>query len=104
MMAALSILEVAGTITAVVTMLLATFALIDKLTGWMSGWVERRVESGTAGLKHDLQTHKEYVGYHLGPNGETTPIHERLMALEHAAGVTPRDRRQASDEAAGETT
>ena len=26
--------------------------------------------------------HKEYVKNHLGPNGKTTPLHERVIAIE----------------------
>ncbi|MFZ4431673.1 MAG: hypothetical protein ACOYOQ_00600 [Microthrixaceae bacterium] len=31
-----------------------------------------------------LSEHREYVAYHLGPNGETTPVHQRLKRLEYA--------------------
>lgn len=32
-----------------------------------------------------LEQHREYVQYHLGPNGETRPIHVRLQHLELAS-------------------
>ena len=30
---------------------------------------------------------QKLVEYHLGPNGKTTPIHVRLIALEHAHNI-----------------
>jgi len=39
---------------------------------------------------HEAQAdHHEYVRYHLGPNGDTKPIHRRLSDLEAAVGPPP---------------
>ncbi len=45
-------------------------------------WFEERVQSAHA-------DHDEYVRYHLGPNGTTKPVHERLRSLEQASGTDP---------------
>ena len=31
-----------------------------------------------------LEEHRKYVHYHLGPNGETKPMHKRMCAVERA--------------------
>jgi hypothetical protein len=41
-------------------------------------------------LREQFDEHRTYVGYHLGPNGDTTPIHERLRTLEIAHGKEDR--------------
>lgn len=45
------------------------------------------VKAGTADIVEALEDHRKYMHYHLGPNGETKPIHQRLCDLESAAGV-----------------
>lgn len=39
------------------------------------------------GLNESLDKHRDYVGYHLGPNGDTKPIHTRLRDLEIAHDI-----------------
>lgn len=43
----------------------------------LGGWFEQRVQAANA-------EHYEYVRYHLGPNGTTKPIHQRLCDVERA--------------------
>lgn len=45
-------------------------------------WLEGRVQSANA-------EHYEYVRYHLGPNGTTKPIHQRLSDVERAVSSPP---------------
>lgn len=47
-------------------------------------WVQGQVHEGTRGLRDDLANHREYVYYHLGPNGDAKPIHRRLVDVERA--------------------
>lgn len=41
-----------------------------------SKFMEKTIVSAT-------QPHNDYVRYHLGPNGSTKPVHQRLVDLEH---------------------
>lgn len=45
-------------------------------------WLEHRVQQANA-------EHYEYVRYHLGPNGTTKPIHQRLCDVERAVKQPP---------------
>lgn len=55
----------------------------------------RRVVSDSLGewLREQVQDasaeHYEYVRYHLGPNGNTKPIHQRLTDVERAVTTPP---------------
>lgn len=48
----------------------------------LSNWFRGEVTDANRPLETKIDTHIEYVRYHLGPNGDTVPIHERLIALE----------------------
>lgn len=75
MTAAMSTMEVAGVFTAVVTGLIGLFVLMEKITGALGRWFQRQ-------FKAAAEPHNAYVAYHLGPNGDTTPIHIRLEHVE----------------------
>lgn len=84
-----SIIVDIGIVAGVFTALMTAVALAWKtppikwLRGQMSEslgeWFEERVQSANS-------DHVEYVRYHLGPNGTTTPVHERLKRLESSMG------------------
>ena len=56
----------------------------QQLSESLGDWFETRVQQANA-------EHHEYVRYHLGPNGTTKPIHQRLCDLERAAGTVDPD-------------
>lgn len=47
----------------------------------LGAWFEERVQAAN-------KEHVEYVRYHLGPNGTTKPVHQRLTDVERAV-TTP---------------
>lgn len=70
--------------------------VVDAAAKWFRELVkEANAEDSSklSSLAERFEEHRHYVGYHLGPNGETTPIHERLCAVERA--VTTDDGRAA---------
>lgn len=56
--------------------------LVKPISTAFGAWVRKQVEDAT-------EKHRELVKYHLGTNGKTTPIHQRLSRLETAAGLEP---------------
>ena len=52
------------------------------IAGKLGAWFEERVRAANA-------EHHEYVRYHLGPNGTTKPIHQRLTDVERAVKSPP---------------
>lgn len=52
-----------------------------------SRWFRNEVAQAAVPLQEQIDNHFGYVQYHLGPNGDTTPIHQRLVELEAAAGI-----------------
>lgn len=61
-------------------MVLSTVAAV----GWARRQIRRKV------VEPIVRTEK-LVAYHLGPNGNTKPIHKRLKSLEKANGIDPED-------------
>lgn len=53
---------------------------IVAAAGWAWRQIRRKVFDPIAETKH-------LVEYHLGPNGTTTPVHVRLVALEKAHNI-----------------
>lgn len=99
-----------GTIAGVLTAVLVATAALWKTppVRWfrrqlgesMSEWMTRVIEAVVERLLHPViaklddlserfEKHRTYVGYHLGPNGETKPVHQRLCDVEQAVGVDP---------------
>lgn len=62
-----------------------------QLSESVGEWLEVRVQSANA-------EHVEYVRYHLGPNGTTKPIHERLRTVEAAVGDVRGEQEQVRDD------
>lgn len=63
----------------VATALTALFALIEKVWSPLRRLLERSL---TEPLLDKIEQHEEYVRYHLGPNGTTSPLHTRIGNLE----------------------
>lgn len=58
-------------------------ALIENnITHPLSRWMETRVVDATTPHRETTAKFQQYVEYHLGPNGTTTPVHQRLQLLE----------------------
>lgn len=83
-----------GIVAGVFTAMMTALALLWKtppvrwfrqqLSESLGAWFEARVEAAN-------KQHHEYVSYHLGPNGDTKPIHRRLCDVERAVGIEPDD-------------
>lgn len=54
----------------------------NNVTDPLSHWIETRVVQATAPQRDKQNEFEKYVKFHLGPNGETPPIHERIKNLE----------------------
>jgi hypothetical protein len=76
---------VAGVFTAVVTAVAVFWRTPPvcwfrrHLSESLGEWIKERVTEASS-------DHYEYVRYHLGPNGDTKPIHARLQDVERAVG------------------
>lgn len=85
-----SILVDAGTLCGVFIAMGTALALLWKtppvrwfrrqLSESFGGWMRDQVQEANA-------EHYEYVRYHLGPNGTTKPVHQRLCDVERAVGI-----------------
>ena len=71
-----------GQAAAIVTGVLVCAAAIGKAALWFFGWVRRGISAAV-----DLSDTAHLVSYHLGSNGTTTPIHERIRQLEIAHNI-----------------
>lgn len=94
--AALSVVELAGALALFGGVLVTGFTLAEKVTGVGQRWLSRGVESGTRPLREDvndlkvevrelrseLAEHKRYTRHHLGPNGDSKKLHERVESIE----------------------
>jgi hypothetical protein len=89
-------LEVVAALGAVIALVIAVITLLEKITGAGQRWLSRGVAAGleplradvndvkseTRGIASELQEHKRYTRYHLGPNGQAPRLHERVQAIE----------------------
>lgn len=57
----------------------------------LSGWVSVVVEAATAQMWH-------LIHYHLGSNGTTRPIHERISIIEARLGLEVTEQQDPEDE------
>lgn len=64
---------------AVATAITALFVLIERVGSPVKRWLERIL---TEPIIDRIDEHERYVKHHLGPNGDTPAIHERLRDLE----------------------
>lgn len=73
----------------------------ESMGEWLTGLVETVLERLLApviakldDLSERFEKHRTYVGYHLGPNGETKPVHQRLCDVEKAVRSAPDDAKE----------
>lgn len=85
----MSFVELAAAVGVACGAAVGVFTLLEKVTGMGARWLAKGVEEGTRSLRVDIndvkeqqREHKDYVRYHLGPNGTTTPVHQRLVDVE----------------------
>lgn len=85
----MSFMELAAAVGVACGAAVGLFTLLEKITGAGSRWLAKGVEEGTRTLREDVndikeeqREHKHYLRYHLGPNGTTTPVHQRLADVE----------------------
>ena len=111
--------ETVAVLASTVAIVIGLFVLFEKISGVTGRWASRQVESGVEPMKDHLETQigdvakvsvnahgeikarldsmQEYNRYHLGPNHTTTPVHERIIALEaglKAIMATDKERRK----------
>jgi len=77
-----AIFETAAGVGAVIACLLATIALLEKITGWFGKWIRNNVKEVLSSTDQKITQLDSYTRYHLGPNGTTTPIFVRIKELE----------------------
>jgi len=89
-------LEIVAALGAVVALVIAVMTLLEKVTGAGQRWVARAVEDGNRPIaallevtraevndvKADLKEHRNYTKYHLGPNGDSPRLHDRVERIE----------------------
>lgn len=87
-----------GILAGVLTALVSAFYAIGKfstsvrnawgrLMRWLWSGFEGAVARATDDIRADLSKLKHITEYHLGPNGATTPVHERLKRLEEVHDI-----------------
>lgn len=77
-MTAADVLIAAGIVTAVIS---AGYAVARLVRSFWAGF-KHAVREATEDLRDDVSATRRIVDYHLGPNGETKPMHERIGTLE----------------------
>ena len=67
----------------------AMFVLFEKITGSLGRWFERHFKESLeptneriSDLAQQVEHADQYNRFHLGPNGMTQPIHQRLQVVE----------------------
>jgi hypothetical protein len=78
-----------GIIGGVVVGMGAMFVLFEKITGSLGRWFERHFKESLqptnerlGELAAEVKHADAYNRFHLGPNGVTVPIHQRLQVVE----------------------
>jgi len=84
-------LEIAAAFGIVCGALIGFLTLLEKLTGFGSRWLANGIEAGTRTLREDVNDlksdfleHRTYTKYHLGPNGDSPKLHERVEGIEES--------------------
>lgn len=94
----MTFVEMAAALGVVSGTLIATLTLMEKITGIGARWLARGVAAGTHDLRSDVNDVKAKQSsmattldevqhlqlYHLGVNGGSTRMHERVEAIERA--------------------
>jgi hypothetical protein len=89
---------VIGDLHPLVTLIIQAGAVAAALTGiaifiervwgpvrrWLANALTNPLIDKLDEMEERWDAHTEYVRYHLGPNGTSTPVHKRLAALEEA--------------------
>lgn len=106
--AALSVIELAGALALFGGVIVTLFTIAEKVTGIGQRWLARGVEQGIAPLaakvdstradvndvKADLKEHRAYTRYHLGPNGESPRLHDRVERIERRVEAVSHEQAQ----------
>ena len=78
-----------GILLAIASLFVALFVIFEKVTGGLGRWFERHFKESLeptneriSGLADQVEHADQYNRFHLGPNGITTPIHQRLQVVE----------------------
>jgi hypothetical protein len=96
--------ETVAVLASTVAIVVGLFVLFEKVSGVTGRWAAKQVQVGIAPLEGKIDTNSadalrqaqedhlcierrigevhEYNKYHLGPNGTTKPVHERISDLE----------------------
>ena len=111
--------ETVAVLASTVAIVIGLFVLFEKVSGVTGRWAARQIAAGVTPMQDHLETQigevsatsvkahtsiketlddmQEYNRYHLGPNHTTTPVHERIIALEaglKAMMATEKERRK----------
>ena len=111
--------ESVAVLASTVAIVIGLFVLFEKVSGVTGRWAAKQVEAGVGPMREHLESQitdvsaasteahtairgtlaemQEYNRYHLGPNHTTTPVHERIIALElgmRAMSATEAERRK----------
>jgi hypothetical protein len=69
-------------------------ALAGAVAWALKTWLKVNVADPIAGMRAEQSATHHLVKYHLGPNGESPRMHDRVHAVEQALGIdTPAPRR-----------
>ncbi|CAB4195009.1 hypothetical protein UFOVP1279_14 [uncultured Caudovirales phage] len=111
--------ETVAVLASTVAIVIGLFVLFEKVSGVTGRWAAKQVQVGIAPLEEKIDTHNtdalrqaqadhlcierrigevhDYNKYHLGPNGTTKPVHERISELENGMRLvlaTDKERRR----------
>lgn len=97
--------ETVAVLASTVAIVIGLFVLFEKISGVTGRWAAKQVQVGLEPLEDKIDTNNadalrqaqedhlcierrlgevhEYNKYHLGPNGTTKPVHERISELEN---------------------
>ena len=114
--------ETVAVLASTVAIVIGLFVLFEKISGVTGRWAAKQVQVGIAPLEGKIDTNNadalrqaqedhlcierrldevhDYNKYHLGPNGTTKPVHERISDLEtgmKAVLATDAERRKFQD-------
>lgn len=104
-------LEMAGALALVLGVVIALFTVAEKITGLGERWLSRGVESGTRPLREDVNDMKvqarelhvaleeleRYSRHHMGPNGDSEPLHKQVKAIQVSLGETKNEQARGGD-------
>lgn len=110
--APLNVIELAGALALFGGVIVTVFTIAEKITGVGQRWLARGVEAGIADLaskvdstradvndvKADLKEHRAYTKYHLGPNGDSPRLHDRVERIERRVEAVSHEQAQVRDE------